>query len=86
MIIFSLCLQIPGTAINSFEWCKNNGDNNPSACAQRMLSQQGKSSQTMAANPNMIGTMYGNQYGKYGGAVKPKSGYVYYNPWFDDDM
>ena len=70
----------------AFEWCKNNGDNNPSACAQRMLSQQGKSSQTMAADPNMVGTMYGNQYSKYGGAVKPKSGYVYYNPWFDDDM
>lgn len=70
----------------AFEWCKNNGDNNPSACAQRMLSQQGNSSQTMAANPNVISTMYGSQYSKYGGEVKPNTGYMYYNPWFDDDM
>ncbi len=62
----------------AFEWCKNNGDSNPSACAQRMrASQKGVNSQ-----PQMPPNMYPGF--KKGGQVE--AGYVYFNPWFNDDM
>jgi hypothetical protein len=66
-----------------FTWCKNNGDPNPSACAQRMMDSKGSSSDG-GADPNMINTMYGKQ---YGGAMYPDDdlyedgGYVHINSW-----
>jgi hypothetical protein len=65
-----------------FMWCKNNGDPNPSACAQRMMDNKG-SSLSDGADPNMIKTMYG----QYGGAMYPDNdfyedgGYVHVNSW-----
>lgn len=62
----------------AFQWCKNNGDSNPSACAQRMMaSQKGVNSQ-----PQMPPNMYPGF--RDGGEVN--AGYVYFNPWFNEDM
>jgi hypothetical protein len=67
-----------------FMWCKNNGDPNPSACAQRMMDNKGSSSSSSdGADANMIKTMYG----QYGGAMYPDDdfyedgGYVHVNSW-----
>jgi hypothetical protein len=59
----------------AFKWCKDNGDPNPSACAQRMM--QGNTNTPNTADANMVNTMYG----AYGGQMMEDGGYVYVNSW-----
>ena len=61
-----------------FKWCKDNGDPNPSACANRMMTGEG--SKTNAADPNMVNTMHGTT-GKYGGEMFKDGGHIYIDSW-----
>ena len=69
------------TMQEAMDWCKKN---NPSAkdhssCMQRVMNvQKGNTTTTPAIPPNMYpGFKKGGQVG---------AGYVYFNPWFNDDM
>ena len=61
-----------------FKWCKDNGDPNPSACANRMMTGEG--GKTNAADPNMVNTMHGTT-GKYGGEMFKDGGHIYIDSW-----
>jgi len=62
-----------------FKWCKDNGDPNPSACANRMMSGNNSNS-TSGPDPNMVNTMHGTV-SKYGGEMFEDGGFVYIDSW-----
>ena len=62
-----------------FKWCKDNGDPNPSACANRMMSGSNSNSGG-GPDPNMVNTMHGTV-GKYGGEMFEDGGFVYIDSW-----
>ena len=59
----------------AFKFCKENGDPNPSACANRKVGVKPKTNS--GADPNMINTMYGRD----GGQMLENGGYVHINSW-----
>ena len=59
----------------AFKFCKENGDPNPSACANRKVGVKSKTNS--GADPNMINTMYGRD----GGQMFEDGGYVYIDSW-----
>jgi hypothetical protein len=59
----------------AFKFCKDNGDPNPSACANRKVG--GKSKTNSGADPNMINTMYGRN----GGEMFKDGGHIYIDSW-----
>jgi hypothetical protein len=61
-----------------FKWCKDNGDPNPSACANRMMSGNNSNSGG-GADPNMVNTMYGTA--RDGGEMFEDGGFVYIDSW-----
>lgn len=67
------------TMQEAMDWCKINDPKNPSACMQRVMNtQKGNTATTPAMPPNMYpGFKKGGQVGV---------GYVYFNPWFNEDM
>jgi hypothetical protein len=69
------------TMQEAMDWCKKNNPaaKDHSACMQRVMNaQKGNTATTPAMPPNMYpGFKKGGQVG---------AGYVYFNPWFNDDM
>lgn len=68
------------TQQQALDWCKQNDPNtSTSQCVQRMMSTNkfATSGNTQAAPPNMYPF-------KHGGEVN--TGYMYFNPWFNDDI
>lgn len=61
-----------------FKWCKDNGDPNPSACANRMMSGNNSNSGG-GPDPNMVNTMYGTA--RDGGEMFEDGGFVYIDSW-----
>ena len=62
----------------AFQWCKDNGDSNPSACAQRMMSSSNKTAST-GADAAALESMYPTS--RKGGPVQKDNGYIYINSW-----
>jgi len=62
-----------------FKWCKDNGDPNPSACANRMMSGSNSNSGG-GPDPNMVNTMHGTV-ARNGGQMFEDGGYVYIDSW-----
>lgn len=62
-----------------FKWCKDNGDPNPSACANRMMSGSNSNSGG-GPDPNMVNTMHGTV-ARNGGEMFEDGGYVYIDSW-----
>ena len=59
----------------AFKFCKENGDPNPSACANRKVGVKSKANS--GADPNMINTMYGRN----GGEMFKDGGHIYIDSW-----
>ena len=68
------------TQQQALDWCKRNDPNtSPSQCVQRMMATNklATNNSVPAAPPNMYPY-------RYGGEVN--TGYMYFNPWFNDDI
>ena len=67
---------------DAFQWCKENNDPNPSACATRRTTAANK--RTSQSGQPDVNSFYPPTSSKEGGPIN--AGYQYYNPWFDDGI